>query len=151
MNTSLIFFTVGRDHNLSITFFQNFIYKYPERSFLCPEWYFKVIIPKNKKQTKQMECLLFDKVDSITPVVSKFTTELTRIKKHLHFLVLTIMIKSLKYRYSNAKLEATNKLIKDIKRLAFGFRNFKNFKTKILIALNFKKERTNLILSRSSL
>ena len=53
--------------------------------------------------------------------------------------------------YSNAKLEATNKLIKDIKRQAFGFRNFKNFKTKILIALNFKKERTNLILSRSSL
>ena len=27
--------------------------------------------------------------------------------------------------YSNAKLEATNKLIKDIKRLGFGFRNFK--------------------------
>ncbi|NQN83868.1 hypothetical protein HO996_11415, partial [Streptococcus suis] len=26
-------------------------------------------------------------------------------------------------------LEATNKLIKDIKRQAFGFRNFTNFKT----------------------
>ncbi|WP_126417958.1 ISL3 family transposase [Streptococcus ratti] len=51
--------------------------------------------------------------------------------------------------YSNAKLEATNKLIKDIKRQAFGFRNFKNFKTKILIALNMQRERTNLILSRA--
>ncbi|MDW8751972.1 transposase, partial [Streptococcus suis] len=30
--------------------------------------------------------------------------------------------------YSNAKLETTNKLIKDIKRQAYGFRNFKNFK-----------------------
>ncbi|MCQ9224970.1 transposase, partial [Streptococcus suis] len=40
--------------------------------------------------------------------------------------------------YSNAKLEATNKLIKDIKRQAFGFRNFTNFKTKIYIALNIK-------------
>ncbi|KXT87820.1 hypothetical protein SORDD16_00527 [Streptococcus oralis] len=30
----------------------------------------------------------------------------------------------------NTKLKATNKLIKDIKRQAFGFRNFKNFKTK---------------------
>ncbi|MGT2908086.1 ISL3 family transposase [Streptococcus dentiloxodontae] len=51
--------------------------------------------------------------------------------------------------YSNAKLEATNKLIKDIKRQAFGFRNFKNFKIKILIALNMQRERTNLILSRA--
>ncbi|MGT2947614.1 transposase, partial [Streptococcus chenjunshii] len=43
----------------------------------------------------------------------------------------------------------TNKIIKDIKRNAFGFRNFKNFKTKILIALNIQKERTSLILSRA--
>lgn len=50
--------------------------------------------------------------------------------------------------YSNAKLEAANKLIKVIKRNSFGFRNFK---TKILIALNITKERTNLILSRASL
>lgn len=50
--------------------------------------------------------------------------------------------------YSNAKLEATNKPIKVIKRNSFGFRNFK---TKILIALNITKERTNLILSRASL
>ena len=38
--------------------------------------------------------------------------------------------------YSNAKLEATNKLIKDIKRNAFGFRNFDNFKKRIYLALN---------------
>ena len=43
---------------------------------------------------------------------------------------------------------ALQKLIKDIKRQAFSFRNFKNFKTKILIALNMQRERTNLILSR---
>ena len=50
--------------------------------------------------------------------------------------------------YSNAKLEATNNLIKVIKRNAFGFRNFENFKLRILIALNIKMERTNLVLSR---
>jgi len=38
--------------------------------------------------------------------------------------------------YSNAKLEATNNLIKVIKRNAFGFRNFENFKKRVLIALN---------------
>ncbi|MGT2729847.1 transposase, partial [Streptococcus phocae subsp. salmonis] len=56
---------------------------------------------------------------------------------------------ALELPYSNAKLEATNKVIKDIKRQAFGFRNFSNFKTKILIALNIKRERIKLILSRT--
>ena len=58
------------------------------------------------------------------------------------------IINALELPYSNAKLEATNNLIKVIKRNAFGFRNFRNFKTRILIALNIKKERTNLVLSR---
>ncbi|WP_415671219.1 transposase, partial [Streptococcus pluranimalium] len=76
------------------------------------------------------------------------------------------IINALELPYSNAKLEATNKLIKDNKRQAFGFKTFKNFKTKILIALNTKrvrgatllgclsktgkkqKERTGTILSR---
>ncbi|WP_277295117.1 transposase, partial [Streptococcus hyointestinalis] len=43
----------------------------------------------------------------------------------------------------------TNKLIKDIKRQAFGFRNFKNFRTKILITLNIQRERTKIVLSRT--
>ena len=48
-----------------------------------------------------------------------------------------------------AKLEATNNLIKLIKRNAFGFRNFENFKKRIFIALNIKKERTKFVLSRA--
>ncbi|MFM0773367.1 transposase [Streptococcus suis] len=48
----------------------------------------------------------------------------------------------------NIKKERINKLIKDIKRQGFGFRNFKNFKTKIYIALNVEKERTKFVLSR---
>ena len=43
-------------------------------------------------------------------------------------------------------IEATNNLIK---RNAFGFRNFENFKKRIFIALNIKKERTKFVLSRS--
>ncbi|VGV80398.1 transposase [Streptococcus pyogenes] len=46
---------------------------------------------------------------------------------------------------SNAKLEATNKLIK---RNAFGFRNFDNFKKRIYLALNITKEKTSLVSSR---
>ena len=38
------------------------------------------------------------------------------------------IVNALQFSYSNAKLEATNNLIKLIKRNAFGFRNFENFK-----------------------
>ena len=58
------------------------------------------------------------------------------------------IINALQLPYSNAKLEATNNPIKLIKRNAFGFRNFENFKKRIFIALNIKKERTNFVLSR---
>ncbi|MGF0047737.1 ISL3 family transposase [Streptococcus hyointestinalis] len=37
------------------------------------------------------------------------------------------VLNAMELPYSNAKLEATNNLIKDIKRQAFGFMNFKNF------------------------
>ena len=56
------------------------------------------------------------------------------------------IINALQLSYSNAKLEATNNLIK---RNAFGFRNFENFKKRIFIALNIKKERTKFVLSRA--
>ena len=36
-----------------------------------------------------------------------------------------------------------------IKRNAFGFRNFENFKKRIFMALNIKKERTKSVLSRA--
>ncbi|RSI65151.1 Transposase [Streptococcus oralis] len=58
------------------------------------------------------------------------------------------IVNALQLPYSNAKLEATNNLIKLIKRNAFGFRNFENFKKRIFIALNIKKERTKIVLSR---
>ncbi|MGQ7357488.1 transposase, partial [Streptococcus suis] len=60
----------------------------------------------------------------------------------------TYITNAMELPYSNAKLEATNKLIKDIKRQVFGFRNFTNFKNKIYISLNIQKERTNFVLSR---
>lgn len=47
--------------------------------------------------------------------------------------------------YSNARLEATNNIIKVIKRMAFCFRNFENFRTHIFIALNTKREKTKLV------
>ena len=42
-----------------------------------------------------------------------------------------------KYNYSNGPTEGKNNLIKVIKRISFGFRNFNNFRNRILI-LNLK-------------
>ena len=84
--------------------------------------------------------LITESISSVNPIFQTiFRTFLRDQDKIINALVLP---------YSNAKLEATNNLIKVIKRNAFGFRNFENFKTRILIALNIKKERTNLVLSR---
>ena len=41
----------------------------------------------------------------------------------------------------NAKLEATNNLIKLIKRNAFGFRNFENFKKKDFYRSEYQKRK----------
>ena len=57
------------------------------------------------------------------------------------------IMNALELPYSNEKLEATHNLIEVIKRNAIGFRNFDNFKTRILIDLNIKKERNKLVLS----
>ena len=58
------------------------------------------------------------------------------------------IITALESLYSKAKLEATNYLIKLIKRNIFGFRNFDNFKKRVVIALNIKMEKTKIAPSR---
>ena len=40
------------------------------------------------------------------------------------------------HKFSNGKLEGTNNLIKVIKRIAFGYRNFYNFRARILLISN---------------
>ncbi|UJD00261.1 ISL3 family transposase [Streptococcus oralis] len=71
--------------------------------------------------------LIKETISSVNPIFQTiFRTFLRDQDKIINALVLP---------YSKAKLETTNILIKVIKRNAFGFRNFENFKTRILIAL----------------
>lgn len=93
----------------------------------------------NEKRSELFFGLVKDSLSTVNPA---FKTVFRTFLKYKAYIT-----NAFEYPYSNAKLEATNKLIKDIKRQASGFRNFKNFKTKILIALNITKERTHLILS----
>ena len=92
------------------------------------------------KQADHFFDLIEERISCVNPIfLTVFKTFLKEKDK---------IINALELPYSNAKLEATNNLIKVIKRNAFGFRNFDNFRTRVLIALDIKKERTNLVLSR---
>ena len=93
-----------------------------------------------EKQTEHFFNLIEETISSVNPIFQTVFKTFLKDKDKI--------MNALELPYSNVKLEATNNLIKVIKRNAFGFRNFDNFKTRILIALNIKKERTNLVLSR---
>ena len=93
-----------------------------------------------EKQAEHFFGLIEERIACINPIFQTVFKTFLKDKDKI--------INALELPYSNAKLEATNNLIKVIKRNAFGFRNFENFKTRILITLNIKKEGTNSVLSR---
>ena len=87
----------------------------------------------------------FDLIEEALPHLNQ--TFKTALRTILHYK--EHVTNAIELPYSNTKLEATNKLIKDIKRNAFGFRNFDNFKKRIFIALNMQKEKTHFVSSRA--
>ena len=87
----------------------------------------------------------FDLIEEALPHLNQ--TFKTALRTILHYK--EHVTNAIELPYSNAKLEATNKLIKDIKRNAFGFKNFDNFKKRIFIALNMQKEKTHFVSSRA--
>ena len=104
------------------------------------ELYQLLLFHFQKKQAEHFFGLIEDNISCVKPIFQTVFKTFMKDKDKI--------LNALELPYSNAKLEATNNLIKVIKRNAFGFRNFDNFKTRILIALNIKKERTDLVLSR---
>lgn len=101
------------------------------------ELYQLLLFHFQEKNSKHFFSLILEHKHHVNPAFNKVFRTFIRYKDYI--------TNALEMPYSNARLEATNKLIKDIKRQAFGFRNFNNFKTKILITLNIKKERTKVL------
>ena len=58
-------------------------------------------------------------------------TSIRTLKEHKAYI-----LNSLEFSYSNGMIEGTNNLIKVIKRIAFGYRSFIQFKTRILLITN---------------
>lgn len=88
-----------------------------------------------EKQTEHFFNLIEETISSVNPIFQTLFKNFLKDKDKI--------MNALELPHSNAKLEATTNLIKDIKRNAFRFRNFDNFKTRIFIVLNIKKEKTN--------
>ena len=94
-----------------------------------------------EKNTEHFFSLIHDELPHLNRT---FKTVLNTFIRHK-----TYIANAIERPYSNARLEATNKLIKDIKRNAFGYRNFDNFKKRIYLALNITKEKTAVVSSRA--
>lgn len=93
-----------------------------------------------EKNIKQFFGLIHNTLPHLNQTFNTALNTFIRYKNHI--------TNAIELHYSNAKLEATNKLIKDIKRNAFGYKNFDNFKKRIFIALNTTKEKTTFVSSR---
>ncbi|WP_067087650.1 ISL3 family transposase [Streptococcus marmotae] len=104
------------------------------------ELYQLLLFHFQEKQADQFFGLIQDARQTVDPIFQTVFNTFLKDKDKI--------LNAMELPYSNAKLEATNNLIKVIKRNAFGFRNFENFKKRIFIALNIKREKTNLVLSR---
>ena len=102
-------------------------------------------VPQLKNYYILYQLLLFHLQEKNTEQFFGLIEETLPQHNHSFKTALTIFIHYKKY-ITNAKLEATNKLIKDIKRNAFGYRHFKK---RIYLALNIKKARTISVLARA--
>jgi transposase len=83
------------------------------------------------KDTEEFQAVIDNRYDDLN---GRFTTTLKTFKKFRREI-----INDLENPYSNGPLEATNNKIKVIKRVAYGFRSFTNFKKRILVCQQILK------------
>ena len=96
--------------------YQDILYHLQHRNY---EGFNKVINKEYKNISKQMQ------------------TTLSTLKKYSKYIRNT-----LEYSYSNGVMERNNNTCKLIKRISFGFRNFRNMKSRIMIITNiFRKDK----------
>lgn len=70
-------------------------------------------------------------------ISKQMQTTLNTLKKYSKYIKNT-----LEYSYSNGVMERNNNTCKLIKRISFGFRNFRNMKSRIMIITNiFRREK----------
>ena len=78
-----------------------------------------------KKKYEEIYTKIKEFKDKVSPIMK---TTLKTLKKYSNYIKNT-----LETDYTNGCLEGVNNLIKCIKRVSFGYRNFENFRKRVLI------------------
>lgn len=116
-NTKIIDYILALNETLKATYdlYQNFLYYSKKNDYSG----FKDLVLKASSK------------NLLSPFMQ---SALKPLRKHLPRIKHTFM-----YPYSNGALERTINKIKVIKRIAYGYRNFQNFRCRILISFKAKK------------
>ena len=69
--------------------------------------------------------IIHEKQENVSPHMIRALKTYRKFEKYI--------VNSFKYDYNNGVIEGTNNLIKCIKRIAFGYKSFRHFKTRILL------------------
>lgn len=79
---------------------------------------------KNRDLNKFLR-IIHEKQENVSPHMIRALKTYRKFEKYI--------VNSFKYDYNNGVIEGTNNLIKCIKRIAFGYKSFRHFKTRILL------------------
>ena len=85
----------------------------------------------SKRDFKSLEACL---AKSVSPFISNYMrTSLKTLRKHLPFIQNSFI-----YPYNNGRIEGINNKIKVLNRVAYGYRNFMNYKKRIILHFKLK-------------
>ena len=90
--------------------------------------------------TKDFDTLKFHLEEPVGSLISGYMrTSLKTLRKHLPYIQNSFI-----FPYNNGRIEGINNKIKVLNRVAYGYRNFQNYKKRILIHFKFKPVESNL-------
>ena len=83
---------------------------------------------------KDFEALSSCLTTPVSPLISNYMrTSLKTLRKHLPFIENSFI-----YPYNNGRIEGNNNKIKVLNRVAYGYRNFQNYRKRILLHFKLK-------------
>ena len=91
---------------------------------------------KSNNDVAMLEDILNTRTDKIPMCFRKSIKTLKKLRKYV--------VNSLKYDYTNAMVEGKNNKIKVIKRVSYGYRSFRNFKSRIMLMERYKIQKGNI-------
>lgn len=100
------------------------------------DWYQALLKAMSNRDFKSLEACLARPASEL--LSSYMKTSLSTLRKHLPFIKNSFI-----YPYNNGRIEGINNKIKVLNRVAYGYRNFMNFKKRILIHFKFKPVNMN--------